>query len=301
MVRSSSPNHIDTECKVGGSACHLSWTLLLSLCQEISLPWLCVEDFNEVLSSSEQLGGVGRKASQMNGFQEAVHDCELVDLGFVGCDYTWTDDRDDEVRCPLDRAFATQAWIQLFPHSRVCHLNPSKSVHLPIVVEIRNTVAGILRKSRRFQFEEMWLQEGSCEDTVAMAWSIQRKGSPLTRVCDKIKATRVALLEWQRTSFGNAKTEIAKVRDKLGVIFEHPPAPDLHESGGVLMQQLDNLLGREETFWRQRARTCGLRKGIGIQGFSILVLRIGGGRTLLRACEVMMLFGMTRQKVLKIR
>lgn len=164
MVRSSSPNHIDTECKVGDSAtwwkftgfygfsnmatCHLSWTLLLSLCRETSLPWLCVGDFNEVLSSSEQLGRVGRRANQMNGFQEAVHDCELVDLGFVGYDYTWIDNREDEVRCPLDRAFATQAWIQLFPHSRVCHLNPSKSDHLPIMVEIRNTVAGIPRKSQ---------------------------------------------------------------------------------------------------------------------------------------------------------
>lgn len=98
----------------------------------------------------------------------------------------------------------------------------------------------------------MWLQEGSCEDKVAMA---------LTCVCDKIRATRVALLEWQRTSFGNTKTKIVKVRDKLGTIFEHPPAPDLHERGGVLMQQLDNLLGREETFWWQRARTQWLKEG----------------------------------------
>ncbi|KAM1078424.1 hypothetical protein TB2_025123 [Malus domestica] len=103
----------------------------------------------------------------MNGFREAVHDCELVDLGFIGSEYTWIDNRDDEVRCRLDRALATQAWIQLFPHSKVCHLNPSKSNHLPIVVEIRNSVVGTPWKSRIFRFEKMWLQEGSCEETVA--------------------------------------------------------------------------------------------------------------------------------------
>ncbi|KAM2079685.1 hypothetical protein ACFX1R_027165 [Malus domestica] len=34
----------------------------------------------------------------MNGFREAVHDRELVDLGFIGSEYTWIDNRDDEVR-----------------------------------------------------------------------------------------------------------------------------------------------------------------------------------------------------------
>ena len=67
------------------------------------------------------------------------------------------------------------------------------------------------------------------------------------RVCDKIRATRVALLEWQRSTFGNTKLEITKVRDKLGVLFEHPLSPDLIKRRGVLMHELDTLLGREET------------------------------------------------------
>lgn len=47
--------------------------------------------------------------SQMHGFREVVHECQLVDLGFVGSDYTWMDNREDEVRCRLDREFATQS------------------------------------------------------------------------------------------------------------------------------------------------------------------------------------------------
>ncbi|KAM1078423.1 hypothetical protein TB2_025122 [Malus domestica] len=66
--------------------------------------------------------------------------------------------------------------------------------------------------------------------------------------------------------------EIANVRDKLGVLFEHPPSPDMHKRRGELMQELDNLLGKEETFWRQRARTQWLKEVIGIQGSSILAL-----------------------------
>lgn len=61
-------------------------------------------------------------------------------------------------------------------------------------------------------------------------------------VCDKIKATKVALLEWQRSTFGNTKLEIVKVRDKLGVLFEHPPSLDLIKRRGMLMHELDILL-----------------------------------------------------------
>lgn len=64
-------------------------------------------DFNKVLSASEQLRGVGRRKSQMNRFREAMHNCQFVDLGFIGSKYTWTDNREDEVRCRLDRALAT--------------------------------------------------------------------------------------------------------------------------------------------------------------------------------------------------
>ncbi|KAM2450907.1 hypothetical protein TB2_008327 [Malus domestica] len=183
VVRSSLPNHIDMECRIGGSStwwrftgfygfqniadCHLSWVLLSPLSRQSSLPWLYVGDFNEMLSAFEQLGGVGRRNSQMNGFREAVHDCGLVDLGFIGSEYTWTDNRDDE--------------------------------------------------------------DASCENTIADAWSVERRGAHLTRVCDKIRATRVALLDWQRNTFRNTKLEIAKVRDKLGILFDHPHSSDLYD------------------------------------------------------------------------
>lgn len=110
--------------------------LLATLSQQYSLLWLCVGDFNEVFSGSEQLGGAGWRKSQMHGFPKMVHECQLVDLGFVGSDYTWMVNREDEVHCRLDRELATKSWISLFPCFRVCHLNLSKSDYLPIVVEI---------------------------------------------------------------------------------------------------------------------------------------------------------------------
>ncbi|KAM1091452.1 hypothetical protein ACFX19_019145 [Malus domestica] len=174
VVQSSSPNHIDAECRYPNIVdCHLSWALLATLSQQYSLRSLCVGGFNEVLSALEQLGGAGWKESQMHGFREVVHEFQLVDVRFVGSDYTWMDNRED----------------------KICHLNPSKSDHLPIVVGIQDSVGGVSRKPSRFRFEEIWLLKASYEETIATMWNMLRRGTALVRVCDKIRATRVALLE----------------------------------------------------------------------------------------------------------
>ena len=42
-----------------------SWNRLRQLPKKINLPWLCVGDFNEILRSSEKLGGSNRSQVQM--------------------------------------------------------------------------------------------------------------------------------------------------------------------------------------------------------------------------------------------
>ncbi|XP_070683541.1 uncharacterized protein [Malus domestica] len=228
---------------------HLSWALLKSLGQRSPLPWICMGDFNEILSMEEQLGGNQRRESQMDRFRKAIHACQLIDLGFIGIEYTWTDNRDDEVRCRLDRVLTSQPWLNLFPVTRVCYLNPSKSDHLPILVKIRSVVELPSKKrGRRFRFEDMWLQEESCEETVSSAWSKPAVGLFLFQLYEKIQFTKCALLAWQKEVFGFAKAVIAKVRDKLGVLFEQPPSTTAHKARGELMKRLDLLLGRDETY-----------------------------------------------------
>ena len=53
-----------------------------------SLPWICLGDFNGVLDNSEKLGGVPKDWNSMTGFREALDDCGLEDLGFVGPYFT---------------------------------------------------------------------------------------------------------------------------------------------------------------------------------------------------------------------
>ena len=47
---------------------HESWQLLKHLHTRISAPWICVGDYNEILSSDEKQGGVPKPLNHMEAF-----------------------------------------------------------------------------------------------------------------------------------------------------------------------------------------------------------------------------------------
>jgi hypothetical protein len=70
------------------------WDLLRCLRREWSGPWLCYGDFNEVLSQDEHYGARDRSDAQMVLFRNCLDDCNLMDLGFSGPKYTWSNRQD---------------------------------------------------------------------------------------------------------------------------------------------------------------------------------------------------------------
>lgn len=56
----------------------------------------------------------------------------------------------------MHRALANVEWQNKFSLSKVHHLNPSKSEHLPILIQISETMAHRSSRTKRFQFEALW-------------------------------------------------------------------------------------------------------------------------------------------------
>jgi exonuclease III len=65
-----------------GERKHETWRLLRTLKQQHQdgRPWLCLGDFNEILSNTEKEGGVPRPLACMESFRSALQACDLVDL-----------------------------------------------------------------------------------------------------------------------------------------------------------------------------------------------------------------------------
>jgi hypothetical protein len=98
-----------------------AWNLLKVLGRLSPIPWLCIGEFNEVVSLSEKWGGGGRPNSQMKKFQSVLTECELSDLGFRGPKYTWSNYQKGQtlIKERLDRGVANSAWSELFPAAEV--------------------------------------------------------------------------------------------------------------------------------------------------------------------------------------
>lgn len=76
-----------------------------------SLPWVIVGDFNEVLMNGDKFGGTTVSISRVLGFQECLNVCNMIDIGFAGPRFTWSNHRplSQLVQERIDRVFVNPA------------------------------------------------------------------------------------------------------------------------------------------------------------------------------------------------
>ncbi|XP_021770761.1 uncharacterized protein LOC110734950 [Chenopodium quinoa] len=83
-------------------------------------PWVCGGDFNLMLMACEKQGGNSFNVSEAEISRHAANMCNFEDLGYVGYDFTWNNNRGGEANLQerLDHFFATGKWKDLFPGSK---------------------------------------------------------------------------------------------------------------------------------------------------------------------------------------
>ncbi|KAL5854197.1 hypothetical protein ACOSQ4_003999 [Xanthoceras sorbifolium] len=154
-----------------------SWSLIRRLAGLSNLPWLIGGDFNEILRWEEKSGGLFRSHKAISLFRGAVDDCNLVDVGFRGHNFTWSNRQKEGklIQERLDRFLCCMRWRATFPNAANRHLDWGGSDHKPILMDnIRVATARDLKAnnwSSRFHFEEAWIGEPDCSEVVENAWN----------------------------------------------------------------------------------------------------------------------------------
>ena len=125
------------------------------------LPWLCVDDFNEITRAHEKSRERLRSSKQMEDFRDVLDECGLHDLGFSGNKFTWCNGHEEGhmVWERFDRAVGSVEWMDMFPTSKVVHLECVTLDHKPFMIFL----AGIPKKiNNPWKFEQMWMEDVGC-------------------------------------------------------------------------------------------------------------------------------------------
>lgn len=84
------------------------WNLLWSLSVKSELPWWVVGDFYDIMFVSKKQGNERHPRWLMEGLRKVLANCQLSDMGYYGCRFTWKNrHQDDYIQERLDRDVTT--------------------------------------------------------------------------------------------------------------------------------------------------------------------------------------------------
>lgn len=215
-------------------------------------------NFNDISSSSEKQGGKSPSLAKCLNFTNNISNCNLLDLGFKGSPFTWSNNRFSNkhtlIRERLDRFLCNDLWLQLFPNSYVFHLSSCASDHKPILPKTTPP----RRSTIPFKFESMWLHDPSFPALVATTWgSTDNYTNNMSSFLLKVKSRN-------KTQFGDLFYRKKKILARLNGISR---SLSLHHSSFLLNLQKEltmeyfRILRSEEDFWKMKSRISWIQDG----------------------------------------
>ncbi|XP_065624064.1 uncharacterized protein LOC136065183 [Quercus suber] len=172
---------------------HEAWSELRHLNHHPTAPWICIGDFNELVSQEEKLGGAQHPNYQMQLFQDVIDECGFMDLGFSGQRFTWNRHFRDGLR--------------------IHHFRCDSSDHVPILL----TLSGLdpPPRNKPFRFEEMWLFDSRCGEIVEATWRSMLDNDSNDAILTRVERCGRDLAWWDKNCFGNVRRELLKSRHLL--------------------------------------------------------------------------------------
>ena len=235
------------------------WDNLKTVADANVLPWVILGDFNDVIHGREKLGGNQVNLRRALDFKRCMDYCNMIDLGFVGPRFTWTNKRDlsNLIQERLDRAWANPTWRSLFPEAFVSHLTRTHSDHCPLLLSLDLPAQDF--RPRPFRFEKMWLSHPSFPTVVHNAW--EEFENVYTRAAilftDRVTA-------WNRDTFGNLfhrkKRVLARLSGAQKALASNP-TPFLWNLERDLLAEYNSILDQEQEFWALKSRVNWLIDG----------------------------------------
>lgn len=174
-------------------------------------------------------------------------------MGFSGYPFTWNNKRSDRanIQVRLDKGMANGDWRLLFLDGMVTHLIAISSNHCPLLLESKTTDR---ETPKPFKFKYMWIRAADVGQVITEAWNSKVKGQPF-QLISKLKKTKIALKEWNKSNFGHVQTGIRELTNQIEELKTRAQTMENLEEEASLQQELEKLLKKEEITQRDKAKT----------------------------------------------
>ncbi|XP_072951731.1 uncharacterized protein [Typha angustifolia] len=194
----------------------------------------------------------------MKDFSSWIDKAGLMDLGFAGPAFTWSNRRSpcSLSRERLDRVLACPRWSSFFPEARVLHLPAILSDHNPVLLE---TLPVIRRGKLRFRFESWWLKEESFLPHCSSSWRAAYR--PHNSLSSNLLELTRKIRTWAAKHSNNFRTNIKKVEAEILKVQTNGSTHAEWAWESTLRCIHEDLLLKEEIHWHQRSRVSWLRWG----------------------------------------
>ena len=146
----------------------------------------------------------------------------------------------------------------MFARTKVHHLDVTSSDHKALWITPEHMYCNY---QKPFRFEQMWLTDKGCSDTVEAMWSINCNESWDTRVLRKLESCGAALTKWSTKSFGSVKKQLESARKRLKTAQNQAIRSGDSSRMRLLKDEVNQLLDKEDKMWRQRSKVAWLRDG----------------------------------------
>ncbi|XP_060965673.1 uncharacterized protein LOC115711034 [Cannabis sativa] len=233
-----------------------TWNLFRSIKNASNLPWCLMGDMNNLSSNDEKRGGRPYPDRLIDGFVEALDDCNLTELPLVGYPFTWEKGRngDNWVEERLDKALVTYTWLSLFPQSTLYNLEVSTSDHCPILLVFKGVSPSV--SFNAFRFENAWIREPLCKQLVQGCW----EGSGSSNIQEKLHRCGEVLGRWGRDITGDFRKRIDKCKKQIRNTKWGRDQSSIHQHNEAKVN-LSEVLAQREAFWKQRSKQFWLNSG----------------------------------------
>ncbi|XP_020704788.1 uncharacterized protein LOC110115767, partial [Dendrobium catenatum] len=193
---------------------------------------------------------------------------DLVDPGFIGPSFTWTNNKDARSRIfnRLDRFLMSSSIIDVFQGLKVKHLTRLASDHCPILCCLVEDV----KKACYYwiKFEDVWASYPFAWHLVGEKWKVEDLGSESFKLQRKCQRSLKALFFWSK----NKLKSLNQLKEDLDKEIKILQEIECGSSGLSEVQEealrykvklLNNILTRIMTWWRQRAKVLWMEQGDG--------------------------------------